>query len=115
MTRGVRRSNVLAFVNLDVSGCCGDPLAGSDENFAMHARLASAADRLGYSFGYTPAIGGSDHISYTRRGVPAALLGWADFTGFHTVRDTLDTVTPQRLEIARRTATQPLLGPAAPN
>ena len=115
LTTPLRPSNILAFVNLDVAGCCGDTLAGSDENFAMHARLASAADRLGYSFGYTPGIGGSDHISYTRRGVPAAMLGWADFTGFHTVRDTLDTVTAQRLEIAGRTAAQTVLELAATN
>ncbi|HEV2249264.1 MAG TPA: M28 family peptidase [Candidatus Limnocylindria bacterium] len=115
LTTPLRPQNVLAFVNLDVSGCCGDTLAASDESFAMHARLASAADRLGYAFGYVPAVGGSDHLSYTRRGVPAALLGWTDFGGFHTTRDTLDTVTAQHLTMAGQVATQTVLELAASN
>ena len=81
----------------------------------MHARLASAADRLGYAFGYVPAVGGSDHLSYTRRGVPAALVGWTDFGGFHTTRDTLDTVTAQHLTMAGQVATQTVLELAATN
>ena len=115
LTTPLRPQNILAFVNLDVSGCCGDTLAGSDENFALHARLASAADRLGYAFGYTPAVGGSDHLSYTRRGVPAALVGWTEFGGFHTTRDTLDTVTARHLEMAGQVATQTVLELAATN
>jgi peptide/nickel transport system permease protein len=115
LTTPLRPSNILAFVNLDVSGCCGDTLAGSDESFAMHARLASAADRLGYSFGYVPAVGGSDHLSYTRRGVPAALVGWTEFGGFHTIRDTLDTVTAEHLAMAGRVATQTILELSATN
>jgi ABC-type dipeptide/oligopeptide/nickel transport system permease subunit len=115
LTTPLRPANILAFVNLDVAGCCGNTLAGSDENFAMHARLASAADRLGYSFGYTPPIGGSDQLSYTRRGVPAAMVGWTEFEGFHTVRDTIDTVTAQRLEMVGRLATQTILELAATN
>ena len=115
LTTPLRPANILAFVNMDVSGCCGDTLAGSDESFAMHARLASAADRLGYSFGYIPAVGGSDHLSYTRRGIPAALVGWTDFGGFHTARDTLDTVTAQHLEMAGRVATQTVLELVATN
>ena len=115
LTTPLRPSNIIAFVNLDVSGCCGDTLAASDESFAMHARLASAADRLGYAFGYVPAVGGSDHLSYTRRGVPAAMLGWTEFGGFHTVRDTLDTVTTEHLAMAGRVATQAILELAATN
>ncbi|MDQ6858246.1 MAG: M28 family peptidase [Chloroflexota bacterium] len=115
LTTPLRPANILAFVNLDVSGCCGDTLAASDENFAMHARLANAADHLGYSFGYTPSVGGSDHLSYTRRGVPASILSWTDFGPLHTTRDTLDTVTAQRLAIAGQVATQTVLELAATN
>jgi Zn-dependent M28 family amino/carboxypeptidase len=115
LTTPLRPGNVLAFVNLDVSGCCGETLAASDENFAMHARLASAADRFGYAFGYTPALGGSDHFSYSRRGVPAALVGWTEFGGFHTTRDTIDTVTAVHLEMVGRVATQTVLELAAAN
>jgi peptide/nickel transport system permease protein len=115
LTTPLRPANILAFVNLDVSGCCGETLAGSDENFAMHARLASAADRLGYAFGYTPRVGGSDHLSYTRRGVPAAQVGWSEFEGFHTTRDTLATITARHLEMAGRLATQTILELVAAN
>ena len=115
LTTPLRPSNILAFVNLDVSGCCGDTLAGSDESFALHARLASAADRLGYSFGYVPAAGGSDHLSYTRRGVPAAMVGWTEFGGFHTTKDTLETVTAEHLTRAGRVATQVILELVATN
>ena len=110
-----RPTNVIAFVNLDVSGCCGDMLAASDESFPMHARLAAAADRLGYGFGYTPNAGGSDHLTYVRRGVPAAILSWTDLGPLHTVRDTLDTVTAAHLEVAGRVATQAILELAATN
>jgi peptide/nickel transport system permease protein len=115
LTTPLRPANILAFVNLDVSGCCGDELAASDENFAMHARLANAADHLGFSFGYTPNVGGSDHLSYTRRGVPASILSWTDFGPLHTTRDTLDTVTPQHLAMAGEVATQTVLELAATN
>jgi peptide/nickel transport system permease protein len=115
LTTPLRPTNILAFVNLDVSGCCGDELAASDESFAMHARLASAADHLGYALGYTPNAGGSDHLSYTRRGIPASILSWTDFGGFHTVRDTVDTVTPRHLMVAGQVATQTILELAATN
>jgi peptide/nickel transport system permease protein len=115
LTTPLRPANILAFVNLDVAGCCGDELAASDENFAMHARLANAADHLGFSFGYTPNVGGSDHLSYTRRGVPASILSWTDFGPLHTTRDTLDTVTPQHLAMAGEVATQAVLELAATN
>jgi peptide/nickel transport system permease protein len=115
LTTPLRPANILAFVNLDVSGCCGDELAASDENFAMHARLATAADHLGFSFGYTPSVGGSDHLSYTRRGVPASILSWTDFGPLHTTRDTIDTVTAQHLAMAGEVATQTVLELAATN
>ena len=115
LTTPLRPSNVLAFINLDVSGCCGDTLAGSDESFAMHARLASAAERLGYGFGYVPAVGGSDHLTYTRRGVPAVMVAWTEFGGFHTSADTLATVTAEHLAMAGRVATQTVLELVAAN
>jgi len=115
LTTPLRPANIIAFINLDVSGCCGDTLAASDESFPMHARLASAADHLGYSFGYTPNAGGSDHLSYTRRGVPAAILSWTDFGPLHTTGDTIDTVTPAHLAEAGRVATQAVLELTATN
>lgn len=102
-------------MNLDVAGCGGDEFAVSDENFAMHAGLANAADHLGYAFGYTPNVGGSDHLSYTRRGVPASILSSTDFGGFHTTRDTVDRVRAQHLAMAGQVATQTVLELVATN
>ena len=34
---------VVAFVNLDMEGCCGG-LAASDENFSLHDRMKAAAE-----------------------------------------------------------------------
>ncbi|MEA2662094.1 MAG: hypothetical protein QOH08_1666, partial [Chloroflexota bacterium] len=58
-------------------------------------------------------VGGSDHLSYTRRGVPASLLSWTDFTGFHTTHDTVATVTARHLAMAGQVATQAVLELAA--
>ena len=57
-----------------MEGCCGG-LAASDENFELHQRVKSAADRLGYDLDYTPGIGGSDHVTFLRRRVPAVMNG----------------------------------------
>jgi len=105
----LRPTNIVAFVNLDVAGCCGDELAASEESFTLHAKAKAAAERLGYGLTYTPGIGGSDHATYVRRGVPAALIAWKDIGPFHTVNDTIATVSSARLEAAGRVATQLIL------
>jgi hypothetical protein len=64
VTTPYRADNVVAFINLDMTGCCGG-LAASDESFALHDRLRGAAERLGYDLDYTPRFGGSDHLTYT--------------------------------------------------
>ena len=111
----LRPTNIVAFVNLDVAGCCGDSLAASEESFSLHAQAKAAADRLGYGLTYTPGVGGSDHATYVRRGVPAALIAWNDIGPFHTTGDTIATVTPARLEAAGRVATQLILELAGTN
>ena len=113
LTTPWRPDNIVAFINLDVAGCCGDTLAGSDDSFPLHARLQSAADRLGHSFGYTPGVGGSDHFTYVRRRVPAIMLAWTDSGALHTLRDTLDTVDVAHLQEAGEVATQAILELAA--
>jgi len=115
LVTALRPTNIVAFVNLDVAGCCGDSLAASDESFTLHARAKAAADRLGVGLTYTPTIGGSDHATYVRRGVPAALIAWNELGPFHTVGDTIATVTPARLEAAGRVATQLILELAGTN
>lgn len=111
----LRPTNIVAFVNIDVAGCCGDSLAASEESFALHAQAKAAADRLGFGLTYTPGVGGSDHATYVRRGVPAILLAWNELGPFHTTGDTIATVTPARLEAAGRVATQLILELAGAN
>jgi Zn-dependent M28 family amino/carboxypeptidase len=89
-------ANVVAFLDLDMTGCCGK-LAASDEVFALHDRLKNAADRLGYDLDYTPSVGGSDHVTYLRRRVPAIMIGPTDLGPFHTLGDTVATIDAKQL------------------
>ncbi len=112
ITKPYRPDNVVAFVNLDMQGCCGQ-LAASDENFALHDRLKNAADRLGYDLRYTPAIGGSDHQTYLRRRVPAIMVGPSELGPFHTTGDTAATIDARRLRASGEVVVQALLEMAA--
>ena len=91
-----------------MTGCCGG-LAASDESFALHDRLHSAAERLGYDLEYTPRFGGSDHLTYVRRRVPAIMLSGTDLGELHTARDTLATISTQRLRSSGEVVIQSLL------
>ncbi len=108
ITKPYRPDNVVAFVDLDMEGCCGQ-LAASDEVFALHDRLKNAADRLGYDLGYTPAVGGSDHATYLRRRVPAIMVGPTELGAFHTVGDTIATIDPKQLRASGEVVLQAVL------
>ena len=108
ITKAYRPDNIVAFLNLDMEGCCGG-LAASDEVFALHDRLKNAADRLGYDLGYTPPIGTSDHFSYLRRRVPAITVGPTDVGPFHTTGDTTASVDPKRIRESGEVVVQALL------
>ncbi len=108
ITKPHRPDNVVAFLNLDMEGCCGG-LAASDEVFALHDRLKNAAERLGYELGYTPPIGTSDHFSYLRRRVPAITVGPTDLGPFHTTGDTTQSIDPKRLRASGEVVVQALL------
>lgn len=112
ITTPYRPDNIVAFVNLDMEGCCGE-LAASDEVFALHERLRNAADRLGYDLGYVPPVGGSDHQTYLRRRVPAVMVGPSDLGAFHTVGDTVRTIDPKRLRESGEIVLQTVLEMAA--
>ena len=112
ITTPYRPDNIVAFVNLDMEGCCGE-LAASDEVFALHERLKNAADRLGYDLGYVPPVGGSDHQTYLRRRVPAVMVGPSDLGAFHTVGDTVQTIDPKRLRESGEIVLQTVLEMAA--
>jgi Zn-dependent M28 family amino/carboxypeptidase len=108
ITRPYRPENVVAYINLDMEGCCGG-LAASDENFSLHDRLRAAADRLGYDLEYTPLGGASDHASWLRRRVPAINVGPTDLGPFHTTGDTPGSIDPQRIRQSGEVVVQALL------
>jgi ABC-type dipeptide/oligopeptide/nickel transport system permease subunit len=107
-----RPDNVVAFINLDMTGCCGR-LAASDESFALHQRVKAAAERLGYDLDYTPGVGGSDHFAFLRRRVPAVMISGTEVGRFHTAGDTPATVDPARLRASGEVALQSVLEMAA--
>ena len=108
ITKAWRPENVVAYINLDMEGCCGG-LAASDENFSLHDRMRAAADRLGYDLEYTPLIGSSDHFSWIRRRVPAISVGPTDLGPFHTTGDTPASIDTQRLRQSGEVVVQALL------
>lgn len=110
ITTPYRPDNVVAFINLDMDGCCGG-LGASDENFALHQRVKSAAERLGYDLDY--ASGSSDHFAFLRRRVPAVMISGTEVGPFHTVGDTPATVDPARLRASGEVVLQSVLEMAA--
>jgi Zn-dependent M28 family amino/carboxypeptidase len=108
ITKAYRPDNVVAFVNLDMEGCCGG-LAASDEVFALHDRFKNAAERLGYTLDYTPNVGTSDHFSYLRRRVPAITVGPTDLGAFHTPGDSPQAIDQKTLRASGEVVVQALL------
>lgn len=107
LTTPWRPLNVLAFLNLDMTGCCGAQLGASEESYTLRARLAAGGERFGIDLGH--AQGSSDHQTYLRRRVAAVLLAWTELGAFHTTADTVDTVETWRLRQAGQVAAQGVL------
>jgi Zn-dependent M28 family amino/carboxypeptidase len=112
ITTPYRADNIVAYLNLDMEGCCGG-LAASDESFELHQRIKSAAERLGYDLDYPSGIGGSDHFTFLRRRVPAVMITGTEVGPFHTVGDTPATVDPARLRSSGEVVLQSVLEMAA--
>ena len=93
-----RVESLVAYLNLDVIGCCGDTIEASEENSGLVERIRAAADRLGIPFRSIRG-GGSDHASFTKRGVPAAIILWSDIV-LHTPGDTTAIIETSRLQKA---------------
>src|SRR5258706_14445393 len=72
VTQPWRAENIVAFIDLDMEGCCGG-LAASDESFELHQRLQSAADPLGHDLDHPSSIGGSAPFTFLRPPVPAGV------------------------------------------
>jgi Peptidase family M28 len=71
-----RAQSIVAFLNVDASGCCGDALGASAESADLQARIRAAVERLGIKT--TVPTGGSDHQVFSRARVPAVLVQWTD-------------------------------------
>ncbi len=98
-----RRESLLAYINLDVVGCCGGSVSASTENDGLVERVRKAAERLNAPF-VRGGRGSSDQESFSRRNVPATLLDWSDIGIIHTTTDTLDRVSADRLRTIGRVA-----------
>lgn len=107
-----RRETVIGYINLDVVGCCGGTVSASTESDALVERVQKAAERLGLPFS-RGGRGGSDQTSFDRRGIPGTLLNWAEFRTIHTVDDTIDKITAERLRTIGRVAALVVLEMAA--
>lgn len=93
-----RVESLVAYLNLDVIGCCGNTIEASEESPALAERIRLAAQRLGIPFRAIRG-GGSDHATFTKRGVPAAIILWSDII-LHTPRDTIALIEVSRLQKA---------------
>ncbi|MEX2047147.1 MAG: M28 family metallopeptidase, partial [Chloroflexota bacterium] len=93
-----RVESLVAYLNLDVIGCCGNTLEASNESSALVDRIRAAATRLGIPFRSIRG-GGSDHATFTKRGVPAAIILWSDII-LHTPLDTIEIIEVSRLQKA---------------
>jgi Zn-dependent M28 family amino/carboxypeptidase len=93
-----RVESLVAYLNLDVIGCCGNTLEASDESAALVDRLRAAARRLGIPFQSFHG-GGSDQTTFAKRGVPSSLILWSDYI-LHTPRDTIAVIETPRLQKA---------------
>jgi hypothetical protein len=93
-----RVESLVAMINLDVIGCCGDTLEASNESKALQDRIAAAAQKNGVTFRGISG-GGSDQQSFARKGVPSTLVLWSDYI-LHTTQDTVAKVDVRHLQRA---------------
>jgi Zn-dependent M28 family amino/carboxypeptidase len=93
-----RLESLVAMLNLDVIGCCGDTLEASNESKALQDRIAAAAQRNNVPFRGVSA-GGSDQQSFSKRGVPSTLILWSEYI-LHTTADTIAKVDQRHLQLA---------------
>jgi hypothetical protein len=105
---------LVAYVNLDVVGCCGPTLGASGDDTALFNRLEAAAQRHSIPFTRLGG-GGSDHLTFARQGIPAAILAWSDYGAdrIHTTLDTSAAVDAKHLGQVGSVAAQAVLELAA--
>jgi hypothetical protein len=93
-----RVESLIAMIDLDVIGCCGDTLIISNEATELQARVMDAAKRLGIA-SRSIGGGGSDETSFARRHVPSVFVGWSDYI-LHTYKDVPEVVCISHLQRA---------------
>src|SRR5947199_7608613 len=98
-----RLESLVAMLNLDVIGCCGQTLEASTESGALVDRVRSAAQTDGVTFA-NGGSGGSDQSTFAKRGVPATLVLWSDYV-LHTTGDTVAKVDVSHLQRAGEVVT----------
>ena len=99
-----RVESLVAVLNLDVIGCCSDTLIVSNEAPDLQHRVLDVAKSLGVPTEATGS-GGSDQTSFTRRRVPAVLIGTRDYI-LHVYADKPPLVEESRLKKAGDVVTQ---------
>ena len=99
-----RVESLVAFLNLDVIGCCSDTLIVSNEAPDLQRRILDTAKTFGVST-ETIGSGGSDQTSFARKRVPAVLIGTRDYI-LHVYADKPSVVEEGRLKKAGDVVTQ---------
>lgn len=89
-----RAESLIAFLDADASGCCGDLLGASGEDPSLQNRVRAAVERRGLA--WAPVSGGSDQLSFERAHVPGALIQW-DHPLLHTLDDVAERVDARHL------------------
>lgn len=108
-----RVESLVAVLNLDVIGCCGDALLISNESPDLQNRVRDTATRLGVA-SQPSGPGGSDQASFARRRVPTVFIGASGFI-LHVYSDKPSVVRESWLKkagdvvtaVARELATAP--------
>lgn len=93
-----RVESLTAVLNLDVIGCCSDTLIVSNEAADLQRKIRDAATTLGVA-SQSVGQGGSDQTSFTRRRVPAVLIGFSEYI-LHVYDDKPAVVEARRLKMA---------------
>jgi Zn-dependent M28 family amino/carboxypeptidase len=98
-----RVESLVAMLNLDVIGCCSDTLIVSSDAPELQRRVRDTATSLGV---LTQGIGssGSDQQTFTRRRVPAVMIGAADYI-LHVYADKPSVVEERWLQRAGEVVT----------
>lgn len=104
---------LFAMLNLDMVGVGSRLLVGqSGSDTRVVEAVLQAARRLGVHV-EPRRMGGSDHVSFEREGIPAAMLHRPDDPHYHSPQDTADRVRPDLLaevvHVATEAARQPTL------